>query len=430
MRRTYILDTSVLINDPNVFKQFSESDVIIPVIVLSELDDVKKQPNEAGRNARVAIKLIDELSDKGDIGIGILIDNDIMVSIDTKYYDLLEDRFAGFGNPTYGDTQILACTYAHWTNNNEVCLVSNDFNLRVKAKARGIFAQACDNKKKSTDELYTGMKTIVNEEAGNELVKNGFIEIEKFGLDLYPNQFITFNFENGEEICSGRKIGSNRIKIVKDIEVWGIKPKNKEQSFAIDLMMDGSIDLVSLIGKAGGGKTMIACAAALELVLNKKKFNKFVVYRPIVPVDEGLGYSPGDIAAKLDPWMAPIKDNMQVLLGENWERNLEMFISKHKVELAAMSYIRGRSIPNSLIVVDECQNLSIEQIKTILTRAGEGTKIILTGDVGQIDAPKLDAMNNGLSRAVEKFKDIDIAGHIIMQKCERSRLAGISADIL
>jgi PhoH-like ATPase len=430
MRRTYILDTSVLINDPNVFKQFSESDVIIPVIVLSELDDVKKQPNEAGRNARVAIKLIDELSDKGDIGIGILIDNDIMVSIDTKYYDLLEDRFAGFGNPTYGDTQILACTYAHWTNNNEVCLVSNDFNLRVKAKARGIFAQACDNKKKSTDELYTGMKTIVNEEAGNELVKNGFIEIEKFGLDLYSNQFITFNFENGEEICSGRKIGSNRIKIVKDIEVWGIKPKNKEQSFAIDLMMDGSIDLVSLIGKAGGGKSICALAAATELVMAKKKFNKLTIYRPIVPVDSGTGWLPGELEQKLAPWTQPIKDNFEVLLGDHWETNLNMWIKNKKISFEALSFIRGRSIAKSLILVDEAQNCSREQIKTILTRAGEGSKVILNGDISQIDDPKLDAINNGLTRVVEKFKSVDIAGHITMNQCERSRLAAVSADLL
>jgi PhoH-like ATPase len=437
MRNTYILDTSALVYDPSLYKSYPYSDLIIPIAVLGELDELKKQPGDTGRNARVAIRWLDEISNNGDISTGVLLDYDVLVKVDASYYDLKDDMFAGLGDPTYGDTQILACAMSNKKNHftHDITLVSNDINLRIKAKARGIDAQSHEGSKYSLNELYAGHKTVVDDEAGIAIQTHGVIHCDEFGLDLNPNEYVLFQSSTGDGIAMGRKIANQEVKLLKKRHhPWGISPRNKEQTFAIDLLMDKSVDLVTLTGRAGTGKSLIVLASALELVLSKKVYDKFIIYRPIQAVGNDIGYLPGTMEEKLAPWFQAIMDNMETLFsfknGDSWKRELETYQRKGAIEMEAITYIRGRSIPNSIILIDECQNLTREEVKTILTRAGEGTKIVLTGDIEQIDNSTLDATNNGLTHVIEKFKDSELAGHITFTHGERSKLASRAAELL
>jgi PhoH-like ATPase len=437
MRKTYILDTSVLVSDPNAYNQYHNSDVIIPVAVLNELDNLKKLASESGKGARAAIRLLDDISAQGNISTGISLDNGVSLKVDATYYDPFLHSFYGFGNPNYGDTQILYCALIHHMEQGNVTLVSNDINLRVKAKSREINAIAHISQNFHATDLYAGIQIVTDPDAGLELQQNGSIDPRLFRLDLNPHECVLFEDQDGNGIAMGRKVNFDKIKLIKKNFPWGISAKNKEQAFAIDLIMDKGVDLVTLIGKAGTGKSLITLAAALDMVVNQKKFNKFVIYRPIQPVGNDIGYLPGTMEEKLGPWFQAILDNFEFLLGandkrgsNNWRQSLEMFQRKGQLEMEAITYIRGRSITNSIILVDECQNLTKEEVKTILTRAGEGSKIILTGDIEQIDNSELDATNNGLTYIIEKFKDSELAGHITFVQGERSRLASRAAEIL
>lgn len=425
-----MLDTSSLISVPTVYKDIDPGSlVIIPIAVLGELDKLKKFPGGSGRNARVAIRNIDALSNLGDITTGVVVDGGTIVKVDARHFDLSSSVFSGFGDPDYGDTQILACAYSCWAIDKSVVLVSNDINLRTKAKARGIGATGYDGEAK-VNELYAGTKVVVDPARGYELLDKGYIpSIPNLSL----HEFITFTDTDGTEISSGRKVSGNKIKVVKNQQLWKVSPRNKEQKFAADLIMDKGIDLVTLVGPAGCGKSLIALAAALELVLTRNDFDKLIVYRPIQAMGADIGYVPGSIEEKLAPWFEAIMDSFEVLFGgsrKDWKKDLEMFKKKGKIELGALTYIRGRSLPNSIILCDEFQNLTKEEAKTILTRVGEGTKIILTGDIDQIDKEDLDAGNNGLTYVIEKFKDIGLAGHITLVKGERSKLATVASEIL
>lgn len=436
MRTIYIFDTSTLIYDPLAHVHYPDSEIIIPIAVLSELDKLKKQAGEVGKNARVSIRTLEEISQKGDISTGVQLDNNILISIDATYYDLSNPAYAGFGDPSYGDTQILACAYSnHLLHASEaVCLVSNDINLRVKALARGIEACKHEGDKNSLNEIYPGTRIINNEDAGLDLAAHGSIDPSVFGVDLFPNECVLFEDDAGENLSLGRKVAPDKVRLLKKVYPWGIASRNKEQAFAMDLIMDKNIDLITLIGRAGTGKSLIVLATALELVLSKKEYDKFVIYRPIQPVGNDIGYLPGTMEEKLAPWFHAIMDNFEFLFGNknggDWKRELEMYVKKGKIEMEAITYIRGRSIPNAIILVDECQNLTKEDVKTILTRAGENTKIILTGDIEQIDNSSLDATNNGLTHVIEKFKDSELAGHVTFVTGERSKLASKAAEIL
>jgi PhoH-like ATPase len=434
MSRRYILDTSTLVYDPCAYKQFPDSTVIIPITVLNELDKLKKGSSEAARNARVAIRLLDEICERGDVGIGILLDDNIMLKVDTNYIDLSDLSYRSFGDPTYGDTQILACAYANWMQNHDTTLVSNDISLRVKAKSRGIDAEAHEGSKFSLADLYTGTQVVRDEEAGLDLLKQGHIDPRCYGLKMNPHECVMFETDTGDGIAMGRKVAPDKLKLIKKFYPWSISPRNKEQIYAIDLIMDPTVDLVTLIGRAGTGKSLVVLATAIELVLSKREYDKFIIYRPIQPVGNDIGYLPGTMEEKLAPWFQAVMDNFEMLFtgkaGGDWRRELEMYQKKGRIEMEAITYIRGRSIPNAIILVDECQNLSKEEVKTILTRAGENTKIILTGDIEQIDNSVLDATSNGLTHVIEKFKDSDLAGHVTFTQGERSRLASQAAEIL
>lgn len=433
MRKTYVFDTSALIDDPNAWRQYPHCDLVIPMTVLEELDDLKKQAGQIGRNARVSIRFLDKLSDTGDINTGILLENDSVIRIDANYIDITDGRY---GAPDYGDSKIIACLVA--TNEahpeRDVTLVSNDFALRTKAKARSIDAVSHAVSGDTFNDLYSGTQVIEDEEIGMELQRNTTIDPRCYGIKLNPNECVLFQDKFGEGICLGRKIASDKLKLVRKQYPWGLSAKNVEQSFLIDLIMDKDIDLITALGQAGTGKTLVTLATALELVISKREYGKVIIYRPIQAVGNDIGYLPGTIQEKLEPHFVAIMDNFEILfnnkVGGDWKRDLEMFQKKGRIEMEAITFIRGRSIPDAIIIVDEAQNLSNADIKTILTRAGENTKIILTGDVEQIDAQNLDAINNGLTNVIEKFKNSELAGHITLTKGERSRLATLAAHIL
>lgn len=426
-KNIYILDTSVLVYDPLCFKTFHDSNVIIPITVLDELDKLKKQSSEAGKNARVCIKLLDELCSSGDVAQGIEIENGINLKIDAENHDASK-----FGDSLYGDNRIIASANFYNSYGTAV-LVSNDINLRVRARVLGIGAQACESKQISFSDLYSGFVTVEDEDLGVELLQRGWLDPNELTLQLLDNECVIFVDSNKEKVACGRKISRNKIKLVRDLYPWDIAPRNAEQAFAMDLIMDNKVSLVTLIGKAGTGKSLVTLASALELV-TKKEYSKFIIYRPIQAVGNDIGFLPGTMEEKLAPWFEAIMDNFEILLnssnGHNWIKDFEMFKKKGQIEMQALTYIRGRSIPNAIILVDECQNLSKEEVKTILTRAGEDTKIILTGDIEQIDNSNLDATNNGLTYVIDKFKDSDLAGHITFTKGERSRLATVASEIL
>lgn len=431
MIKKYVLDTSVLVYDPCSFNTFTNSEVILPIAVIDELDKLKKLPNDAGKNARVAIRMLDELSSLGDISVGILTDNNVLVKIDTISYP------NNFGDALYGDTRILACAHSTATQfpYNETILISRDFNLRVRFRALGFNAESYDKDKIAFSDLYCGIKTIIDMEAAEDLLHDGSINPKLYKLDLYPNECVVFMDNNGNELVSAKKVSPDRLKVVKPMYPWGLSPRNKEQTFAANLIADVSIPLVTLIGRSGTGKSLITLATALELVLHQKKYEKFIIYRPIQPVGNDIGYLPGTMEEKLSPWFQAIMDNFEILFtsssgGDKWRTNFEAVKKKDRIQMESLTYIRGRSIPNAMILIDECQNLSKEEVKTILTRAGENTKIILTGDIEQIDNTTLDATNNGLTYAIEKFKDSELAGHITFTQGERSKLASKASEIL
>jgi PhoH-like ATPase len=437
-RKIFVLDTSVLVYDATAFKSFQNCDIIIPIIVLEELDKVKKNPNESGKNARVATRYLDEVSHKGEIHLGIEIDNDCSIRIDTEASGSLGT------DPTYGDNQILACTQKHQMAapvDGLVTLISRDINLRIRARANGILAYVYNNDRGPDLDLYSGVQRIQDEEMGAALISGGELTADEFPIvaELYPNECIIITANDSRVIALGRKT-KNFVKIVRDKDPWGLMAKNPEQQLAIDMLLDPKLPLVSIVGPAGGGKSLCALACGLELVLNARKYTTFSIYRPTESMGNDIGYLPGSMDDKLSPHYASIDDGFQFLLSDSvngknkgkdsWREKLHQYIDNGTITKEALSYIRGRSIANSFILIDEVQNLSKEEVKTIVTRVGQGSKIVLTGDPSQIDNPHLDATSNGLSYLIDKFQKSHLSGHITLSRGERSLLATEAAELL
>lgn len=434
MPKLYVLDTSVIISNPYCLDSFSEQHIIIQAGVLNELDKIKTYPGDPGRNARLFIRLLDDLSNKYSVRDGLKTDKNTTIHINTGIYDTSK-----FGDPSYVDNKILACA-DNLNLNNDVTVVSADINMRIRAKAFGLNAQGYDDKKYVND-TYSGAIAITDTELGNQLKKTKILECDEVSelAEMAPNECVLFKDDNDSIISFGRKI-DNEIKYIENNRPWGLDAKNVEQAFAIDLLLDPKVPLVTLSGKAGSGKTLISVASGLESVINKNKYNNLTIYRPIQPVGTDMGYLPGELAEKLEPWMAAIHDSLDFLTSHtakkgrkpntnsNWKNTLNQY--SDKICMEALTYIRGRSIANAFILMDETQNISKEEIKTILTRVGFGTKIILTGDIEQIDNRRLDAMNNGLTYVINKFKDSPLSGHITLTQGERSPLATYAAEIL
>ncbi len=433
MKKTYILDTNVLLHDPESLFSFEDNSIVLPLSVIEELDRIKRRGDEVGRNARDASRKLDDLRLAGRLSEGVELPNGGSIRIELngiKTYELLNG--VDLNNV---DNRILALAYHLMKNeNNPVVLVTKDLNLRIKADVLGISTEDFYSDKVDYHKLYTGVHEVhLAQQEIDRFYQDGYLD---FSRDkLHPNQFCILKSGENPSISALARYCDNKLNklAIEGKTVYGIKALNKEQKFALDLLLDDRIKIVTLVGKAGTGKTILALAAGLERVFEDGgKYNRLLITRPIVPLGNDLGYLPGDKEDKIRPWMQPIYDNLEFLCNEHIRPNgsTEYLLSNGKIELEALTYIRGRSIPRQFIICDESQNLSPHVIKTILTRVGRGSKIIFTGDPEQIDHPYLDASSNGLSYLVERIKEEGISGHITLIKGERSGVAELGARLL
>lgn len=444
VKKTYVLDTNVLLADPNAIFSFEENEIILPFIVLEELDKHKTNQGEVGLNARdVSRKLHDllKVAERQTMkkGISLPSGGKLKVVSSAEYLHCL-DKEAGVDK---ADNHILAVCLGY--KSKKSILVTNDMLLRVKADAYGIPNE--DYRKNvvadSVRNFYSGIKNLeVSQETLADLWKNQRDRdylldfVEEKAADLRPNEFLHVQNGGSSKPFLLRK-QKNGIKFVpEDYELPKVSPRNTEQRLALDLLMDEKVNLVSIVGQAGTGKTLLTLAAGLEQVIDERRYKSLVVLRPVQPLGKDIGYLPGSIEEKMEPWIAPIKDNLRFLLtsngrkSKNSENSLNYYFDRGIIEVEAMTYIRGRSIADAYMIIDEAQNLSVHELKTIITRVGEGTKIVLTGDVEQIDNMYVDSFSNGLAVAVERFKEYDISGHISLERGERSALATLGSKIL
>ncbi|MFP4509530.1 MAG: PhoH family protein [Spirochaetaceae bacterium] len=428
--KTFVIDTNVFIHRSDAILSFRGVDVVIPVWVLEELDQLKSYSDERGRNARHAIRLIDTIGKHGNLREGAKMENGSRLSVALTHADPVD---VGFLNDKM-DNRIILSAYQLQQEGREVFFVSKDINARIKATALGIKAVDYDKQKVNADTLYSGYSEInASAEDVQRLVSTGSIP---WNATLPPNHFLLLQQQAAEDSVIGRyhaDEGSLHLVDYKMPSVAGVRPLNSEQRMAFELLLDPDVNLVTLIGKAGTGKTLLAIAAGLHMTLEEKTYQRVLVSRPVIPMGKDIGYLPGAKNEKLSHWMQPLFDNLEYIIASFKRPNMktvDQLVAGNVIELEALSYIRGRSLPGQFIVIDEAQNLSPHEIKTIVSRAGEGSKVVLTGDPQQIDSPYLDASSNGLSFLVEAFKGQDLFGHVTLQRSERSRLAELAAELL
>ena len=429
-KKTYVLDTNVYLTDAESILSFSNNDILIPLKVLDEIDKHKKRQDTVGVQARSTIRKLDQLRSKGNLSKGTRLEKGKGIIRVRGYNPLclpddldLEDS----------DNQIIATALSEMEENKlrKVIVVSRDINMRVKCDALGILTEdyQVEQVVATSDQLYSGMQEIlVDDQVVDNFYEDKPVFLESIS-NLCPNQFVMLISNSSQKKTAlARFINKEtKLKKVPNITAWDTKARNKEQQFALNLLMDPEVPVVSLIGKAGSGKTLLALAAGLEQTLGQdKRYKKVVVTKPVEPVGKDIGFLPGTLEEKMLPWLAPIQDNLQFLMGDD-KMTLGMYQDQGQIEIEAMTFIRGRSISNAFIVIDEVQNMTQHEIKTVLTRVGEGTKIVLTGDIEQIDNVYIDATNNGLSYVVERLKNETITGHITLLKGERSKVATIAA---
>lgn len=435
-KKTYVLDTSALITDTEAVNAYGNNDILIPIKVLEELDKHKKRQDLVGASARTVIRFLDSLRSKGSLYEGVRLGKGKGI-LRVKGYDPLMNFPAGL-DLSVPDHQILAVALSEKVDNRKVIVVSNDINMRVVCDSIGMESEDCNPEKvvESSSSLFHGFTDVlVDDEFVDRFYANENLELPEQKEKLFPNQYLMLTSSaNNKKTALAKYIGPNqplaRLANFGKKGVFNIKPKNKEQNFALDLLMNPDVPLVSIVGKAGCGKTMLAIAAGLEQTIGvDSKYTRLIVSRPVQPLGKDIGFLPGTMEEKMSPWLRPIQDNLQFLLG-NDKVTLELYMQKGVIEVEAITYIRGRSIANAYIIIDEAQNLSMHEIKTIITRAGEGSKVILTGDIDQIDNVYVDELTNGLTIAAEKFKNSNLAGHITLLSGERSALASLAAKIL
>jgi PhoH-like ATPase len=437
--KTFVLDTNVLLHDPEALGAFEENDVVIPLVVIEEIDSQKKRQDEVGRSARRVAHLLDDLRQHGKLseGVPLVSGGRLRVEIQALRSDLPAEL--DISKP---DNQVLAIaaqiTRAH--PDQRVVLVSKDINVRVKAEALDLAAEDYERDKvvRNTNELYGGMRVVdVDADVMEAFGRDGSMAPPEDGIR--PNEFVHFQVPGQHSLSAlGRfDLGLGAIVPLAPParDTWGIQAKNLGQRFALDALMNDSISLVTLTGRAGTGKTLLALAAGLHKVMDEHVFRRLLVTRPVIPMGKDVGYLPGDKDEKLRPWMQPIFDNLEFLMSTMYKDEMvgdmvTRLQDKGLFEVEALTYIRGRSIPQQLIIVDEAQNLTPHEVKTIISRAGEGTKMVLTGDPYQIDHPYLDFSSNGLCYTVEKFKDNPLAAHVTLTKGQRSELAELAAVLL
>ncbi|TVS03715.1 MAG: PhoH family protein [Cyanobium sp. PLM2.Bin73] len=458
MRKTFVLDTNVLLHDPGALGRFEDNHIVIPIEVVAEIDRFKRDPAEKGRNAREVSRLLDELRAKGNLADGVPLDGQggtlKVVFCRGETLATLPPELKS-GN---GDNNILAVALEQQQleavigDQPPVVLVTKDTNLRIKADAVGLIAQDYTSDRVDIADLYPGFRELwVSAEQMDRVRLAPGLEIEGLELEqpLQPNEGVTLidQSQPNHTLLARHNAASATLQPLQRLgkaRLGRIQARNREQSFALDLLLDPAVQLVTLVGKAGTGKTLLALAAGLNQVADERLYERMLVTRPVISLGKELGFLPGDIEEKMGPWMQPIIDNLDFLLGgdehqkgsgsrggsrqqrSSWSDLKAMGL----LEVEAISYIRGRSIPGQYMVVDEAQNLTPHEVKTIVTRVGEGTKIVLTGDPYQIDNPYVDAESNGLTWLVERFKGQTLAGHVTLQRGERSELAELAANLL
>jgi len=431
----FVLDTNVLLHNPESINSFGDNHVVLPMTVLEELDKFKRGNDELGRNARQVIRHLDQLRIRGTLKNGVPLAGGgvLRISLDEK---AIPGTFLDMSVP---DNRVLAAAMILVAKQEKVIFVSKDINARLKADALGVEVMDFEQQKCDFDTLYTGWRELtVSREIIDSFYREKMLTLAEG--DFLTNEFLILkDAENPKHTGFARAIGkASLIHLESSHEsTWQIRARSKEQRMALELLLDPQINLVSLMGRAGTGKTLLALAAGLHCVMHKETFDKLLVSRPIIPMGKDIGYLPGTKDEKLSLWMQPIFDNLTYLMrmghdfGEGTVQNkVEQLIKTQKLELEALTYIRGRSIPDQFMIIDEAQNLTPHEVKTIVSRAGENTKIVLTGDPNQIDNPYLDASSNGLAYTVEKLKGQTLYGHVTLTKSERSPLSAIAADFL
>lgn len=435
-RKTFVIDTNVLIHDPSAIQKFQENDVVIPLAVLEELDSLKRHSDEAGKNSREVIRYIDSLKAEkiGDLHTGVIIPEGPKVRI---HLDAKPERVEGFPLPLdRNSNRFLLVAYLLKSRGESVVIVSKDFVTRVKAEAMDLESEDYENLKTNYEGMYKGFRKIDVQKRDIDLFyKDG--TVPSTDKDFRPNEYAHLaSPENSSAVCKyNDKLKKFEPLLQVNRDIWGIQPLNVEQRCAIDLLLRDDIQLVTLIGPAGTGKTLLALACGMRKVFDENVYSRILISRPIVPMGKDIGYLPGTKEEKLYHWMQPIYDNLEFLCsttsGEgNGAATLEFIMESKKIEMEAVTYIRGRSLPKMYMIIDEAQNLTPHEVKTIVSRAGKGTKVILTGDATQIDNPYLDKDSNGLTYIVNRFKNHRIYGHMFLERTERSELASIAAEIL
>ena len=440
-KKNYVLDTSVYLTDADALFKFDNHDIFIPLKVLEEVDKHKKRQDSVGINARKIIRTLDELRTKGNLQKGVRIDKGKGILKAVSYEVLKDVIFPSDLDLRIPDHMIIATAMAvREESTRKTCVVSRDINMRVICDSIGMPSEDYTNERvvHSSDELYSGLSIhLVDDQVIDRFYEDEEVYIEEDEVKevWYPNQYVLMvSNANEKKTCLGRFYNHFHpiIKITHSkIPDWKISSRNKEQAFAIDLLMDPTVKVVSLVGRAGSGKTLCAIAAGLQqtIGLRDNHYDRMIVSRPVQPLGKDIGFLPGTMEEKMLPWLMPIQDNLQFLVGGD-KNTLQMYMDKGKIEIEALTYIRGRSIANAFIIIDEAQNLTAHEIKTIMTRVGEGTKIVLTGDVEQIDNVYVNETSNGLAHAVEKFKEYPIAGHVTFTKGERSEVATLASKVL
>jgi PhoH-like ATPase len=435
--KNYILDTNVLLHDPNSILNFQDNSVIIPIEVLEEIDRFKRESSELGQNARMVSRMLDGFRAQGHLSDGVNLPNGGRLQI--VFNDPAKAVATPYGQNTV-DSRIVSLALRVKRERDQIptILVTKDINLRIKADALGLEAEDYETDRVQLKDLYSGLcEKVVSAEKMTRFRANGELEINNGRLN-HPNEYCTLTDETNSKRTALTKVDATGKKLVPIIDcregVWGIKPRNREQHFAFDALLDDRIKLVTLMGKAGTGKTLLAMAAGLKKTVLDREFRRLVVARPTISMGKELGFLPGTLEEKLTPWMQPIHDALELLgdlnMGSHEHRRSNDLIRSGLVVVEALSYIRGRSIANQYMVIDEAQNLTPLEVKTIVTRVGEGTKIIFTGDPYQIDNPYVDSSSNGFNYIISKFRDQPIAAHVELQKGERSELAEVAANLL
>jgi len=435
-KKTYVLDTSVYLTNAECTYAFENNDIHIPLKVFEEIDKHKKRQDAVGFQARKIIRIWDDLRASGSLDKGVRIRKGLGIVKSISAAGVTPEDLPPDLDIKIPDHLIIATALkAQRENTRKVILVSRDINMRVIADAVGLTSEDFQNNQIVThsENIFEGYTTIlVDDQIIDRFYEKQSVYLENKGL--FPNQYVMMvSSSNEKKTALGRYVSEAMPlrQVLKSHKIWGIKPRNKEQQFLMDALMDPAVQIVTVIGKAGSGKTICAIAAGLEQTIDEttQEYTRVIVSRPVQPLGKDIGFLPGSLEEKMTPWLMPIQDNLQFLMG-NDKLTLDIYMQKGTIEIEALTYIRGRSISNAFIIIDEAQNLTTHELKTIITRVGEGTKIVLTGDVEQIDNVYIDATSNGLTHAVEKFKRFELASHITLTKGERSKVATFAAENL